>query len=70
MINVWDYQEVVKVKITTTDGVTFEGKVVSVDDAEDESPDYGFNEDSISITDGRGIVGIKQSEIKRVQILD
>lgn len=70
MINVWDYQHANRIKITDIDGQVFTGKVVEVTDVEDESPDYGFGEDSITIeVEGREI-SFPQSEILGIDILD
>jgi len=68
MINVWDYQEAENIRVTTVDDEIFSGKVISVDDVEEES-DLGFDEDSISIWDGERAIGLKQSEIKSIEVL-
>ena len=61
MINVWNYANARKVKITDTDDNVFTGTVICVTDAEEN----GQGEDDISIqVDRNTIVGILQSEIK------
>ena len=70
MINVWDYQEVVgKVKVTCTDGQILTGNMGDVTDVEDET-DLGFTEDSITLYVKGVPIGIPQSEIKSIEILE
>jgi len=70
MIKVWDYQDANIIKITAIDGQVFTGRLIEVTDVEDESPDYGYKEDSITIeAEGREI-SFPQSEILSIEILD
>ena len=69
MINIWDYQDANRVRITDVDGQVFEGNVISVDDAE-ESSDLEKAEDNISImTDDGRYIGIYQSEIAKIDVI-
>lgn len=70
MINVWDYQEIEgKVKVTCIDGQMIIGNMGDINDAEDEAED-GFTEDSIDIYIDGTIIGIPQSEIVSIEILE
>ncbi len=70
MINVWDYQEIEgKVKVTCIDGQVIIGNMGDINDAEDEAED-GFTEDSIDIYRDGTIIGIPQSEIVSIEILE
>lgn len=70
MINVWDYQEIEgKVKVTCIDGQVIIGNMGDINDAEDEAED-GFTEDSIDIYIDGTIIGIPQSEIVSIEILE
>ena len=64
MVNIWDYVNSKKVKITDTDENVFAGNVVCVTDAEES----GADEDEIVIqSDIYNIIGFKQSEIKNIE---
>lgn len=70
MINVWDYQDVEgKVKLTCTDGQVFVGNMGEITDVGEESEDYGFGEDSLTIYSDRRAIVFPQSEIKSIEIL-
>lgn len=70
MINVWDFQEVEgKVKVTCTDGQVIIGNMGDVNDVEDEA-EGGMIEDSIDIYKDGTIIGIPQSEIMSIEILE
>lgn len=67
MVNVWNYVNSKKVKITDIDGYVFYGSVVCVTDAEEN----GTDEDEIIIqTDIYTITGFKQSEIKSIEDIE
>ena len=70
MINVWDYQEIKRIRIVDIDGQVFFGEVIEVTDAEDDSPDYGFGEDSITIESEGHQIAFPKSEILSIDILD
>lgn len=70
MINVWNYKDAKKIKLIDIDNQIFTGNVYDINDAEDESEDYGFNEDSICLNINGNLVDIRQSEIKSIEILD
>lgn len=64
MVNVWNYANSKKVKITDADGEVFIGGVVCVMDSEEN----GENEDDITIQiDKDTIMGFLQSEIKNIE---
>lgn len=66
MINVWDFVNSKKVKITDTEGDTFIGDVVCVMDSEEN----GTDEDDITIQiDKETIIGFPQSEIKEIEVI-
>ena len=70
MINVWDYQDVEEVvKITDVNGQVYIGTISEIVDAEEESTDYGFGEDSIGIECRLGYLGLPQSAIKSIEII-
>lgn len=70
MIDIWAYQDVTDiVKVKDIDGNEFVGTISEIVDAEEESDDYGFGEDSIGIDCEQGYVGIPQSEIQSIEIL-
>ena len=70
MINIWDYQDATKVTVVDTEGRVFTGNIIELTEAEEESEDYGFGEDSISIyLDGK-VVCIPQSEIKSIEVIE
>lgn len=64
MINVWDFVNSKKVKVTDIEGDTFSGNVVCVMDSEEN----GTDEDDITIQiDKDTIIGFPQSEIKKIE---
>ena len=67
MINVWNYANSKKVKITDIGGKDFAGNVVCVMDAEEN----GTDEDDITIQiDKDTIIGFPQSEIKDIEVIE
>ena len=67
MINVWDYANAKKVKITNIDKDVFIGRVVCVMDTEEN----GENEDDITIqVDKNTIIGFFPSEIKNIEVIE
>ena len=69
MIDIWDYNDADIVRITDIDGREYTGHVQDVTDVGEESEDYGFGEDSITISDGQTGVVLGQSEIVSIEIL-
>ena len=67
MIHVWDYSPGERVKVVCCDEEILEGVLTSIDDEEES----GLEECGISVftTDGR-YIGIGQSEIKRIDVLE
>lgn len=66
MINVWDFVNSKKVKITDVDGKTFVGDVICIMDSEEN----GTDEDDITIQiDKETIIGFPQSEIKEIEVI-
>lgn len=66
MVNVWNYVNSKKVKITDIDGNVFSGSVVCVTDAEENETE----EDDITIQIGEEtIIGFPQSEIKEIEAI-
>lgn len=66
MINVWEYSDLGRVKVTCTDNQVFIGELTSIDDEEES----GLGEDGISIFSESGqYIGIGQSEIESIQRL-
>lgn len=67
MINVWDFVNSKKIKITDVDGETFIGDVVCVMDSEEN----GENEDDITIQIAKDtIMGFLQSEIRNIEEIE
>lgn len=64
MINIWNFVNSKKVKITDIDGNIFIGNVICVMDTEEN----GSDEDDITIqVDKDKIIGFLQSEIKKIE---
>lgn len=64
MINIWNFVNSKKVKITDIDGNIFIGNVICVIDTEEN----GSDEDDITIqVDKDKIIGFLQSEIKKIE---
>lgn len=64
MINIWNFVNSKKVKITDIDGDIFIGNVICVMDTEEN----GSDEDDITIqVDKDKIIGFVQSEIKKIE---
>lgn len=63
MINLWDYANSKKVKITDINGKEFLGNVVAVFDKEETYDD----EDSIDISVNGNYIGFFPSEIKKIE---
>ena len=69
-INVWDFQDIDgNIMITCTDGQTISGKIGDIVDAGEETEDYDYEEDSITVYSGGKVVTIPQSEIKSIETL-
>lgn len=68
MINVWDYQNVDdEVRIDFTDGTYLIGKIDAIEDEEESELD----EDGVAVfTPDGAYVGIGQSEIKNITVLE
>lgn len=65
MVNIWEFVNAKKVKITDIDGKEFIGDIVAIFDKEETYDD----EDSIDISVNGGIIGFMQSEIKNIEVL-
>jgi hypothetical protein len=68
MINVWDYQNVDdEVRIDFTDGTYLIGKIDAIEDEEESE----LGEDGVAVfTPDGAYVGIGQSEIKNITVLE
>jgi len=67
MINIWKFSDSDQIRIIDIDNRIFEGKVIDITDAGEESEDYGFGEDSITISSNGQHIVFPQSEIKSIQ---
>ena len=68
MINLWQYQDANKVKITDVNGQEFIGNVLDVTDA-GEYADEDIQEDGITISFHGNHVEFMQSEIQSIEII-
>lgn len=66
MVNIWEFANAKKVKITDIDGKEFIGDIVAMFDKEETYDD----EDSIDISVNDVIVGFLQSEIKSIEMIE
>lgn len=66
MVNIWDFVNANKVKLTTMKGKEFIGTVMAVFD-KDETYD---DEDSIDLDVNGEDIGFLQSEIKSIEVLE
>lgn len=62
----WDYNDAHKIRITDIDGDVFEGYIVVIMDGEEN----GLGEDDITIKVGSKYIGFRQSEVKKIEVLD
>lgn len=65
MVNIWDFTNARKAKLTDLNGQEFVGDVVAIFDKE-ETYDV---EDSIDLCVNGVIIGFMQSEIKNIEVL-
>lgn len=66
MVNVWDYVNAKKLKITDIEGKEFVGDLVAVMDTEEN----GEAEDDITIqVDDATTIGFLQSEIEKIELI-
>lgn len=66
MVNVWDYVNAKKLKITDVNGKEFVGDLIAVMDTEES----GETEDDITIqVDDVTIISFLQSEIEKIEII-
>lgn len=65
-MNIWDYEYKENVKITTNDDQMFVGTVIDIVYA-DESEE---GENTVSIETEKGIIGIKESEISKIEFAE
>ena len=71
MINIWDYRDANRIKITVLSGQVFIGELVCIDDASDLDIAFDDPEDMLSIqTDDGRAVGFRQSEIVEIERLE
>lgn len=66
MVNIWDFAEAKKIKLTDINGQEFVGDIVAMFD-KDETYD---DEDSIDLSVNGGIIGFMQSEIRNIEVSD
>lgn len=66
MVNIWEFANTKKVKITDIDDKKFIGDIVAIFDKEETYDD----EDSIDISVNGGIIGFMQSEIKNIEVIE
>lgn len=67
MVNLWDFVNVKRAKITDVDGKEFVGNIAAIFDKEETYDD----EDSIDLRiDSEHIIGFMQSEIKSIEVLE
>lgn len=67
MVNVWDYVNAKKMKITDIDGREFVGNLIAVMDTEES----GEAEDDITIqVDDVTIIDFLQSEIEKIEVVE
>lgn len=64
MVNIWDFVYAKRVRITTIDGIVYEGDVVAVFDEEETSDE---NPDEIGINTGGRIFGFSPDEISKIE---
>ena len=69
MINLWQYQDATKIRITDIDGQEFIGNVVDVTDA-GEYANEEIQENGITISSNGNHIEFMQSEIKSIQIIE
>ena len=70
MISIYDCVNAKRIKIVDIDNQIFEGSFDCIDYAENEDSEVGFNEDSICIIVNNQPIGIPQSEIKSIEIIE
>ena len=66
MVNIWEFVNVKKVKITDIGGQEFVGDIVAMFDKEETYDD----EDSIDLSVNGDIIGFMQTEIKSIEKID
>lgn len=66
MVNIWDFANAKKVKLTDINGQEFAGDIVAMFDKE-ETYD---NEDSIDLSVNDSIIGFMQGEIKNIEVIE
>ena len=69
LINLWNFTDVRRVKITDSDGAVFEGNVVDITDSAERS-DLEPKEDCITITTDKGNIQFENTEILKIDALD
>lgn len=73
MINLWQYQNAKKIRLTDVDGSVFVGYVSEITDAEEymfDIDDEDRYEDGITLKIGDIFVEFMQSEIKSIEVLE
>jgi len=73
MINLWQYKDAKKVKLTDEDGKEFVGYIDEITDAEEYICDEENTEnleDGITLKIGESLVEFMQSEIKSIEIIE
>ena len=68
MINLWNFADARRVKITDVDDNIFEGNVVEITDS-DERSDLEPEEDCITIATDKGNIQFENTEILKIDIL-
>ena len=69
MINLWQYQDAIKIRITDIDEQEFIGNVVDITDA-GEYADEEIQENGITISLNGNHIEFMQSEIKSIEIIE
>ena len=67
MVNLWDYADAKRLKITDKDGDEFVGYLVCIEDEEEN--ESGTNEIVIQ-TNNDKIIGFTQNEVKNIEVLE
>lgn len=68
LINLWNFADARRVKITDVDDNIFEGNVVEITDS-DERSDLEPEEDCITIATDKGNIQFENTEILKIDIL-
>ena len=70
MINIYKYKDADKLLLTDIENEKYEGKLISINDVDDEDVDYGLEENSITLAVDSRPITFPVSEIKKIEILN